>query len=67
MCPDTLRGGEAEGGLKGEDDDKKRVLTGVETQTLLFQLYKSHFTCLWTIGYSMDKLQEADIGEQPEL
>lgn len=53
--------------LREGNDDKKCVLTGVKIQSRHFQLYKRRFTCLWTTGYSMDKLQEADTGEQPEL
>lgn len=35
-----------EGGLRGHDDDKKWFLTMIKIQSLHFQPYKSHFTCL---------------------
>lgn len=46
LCPDILLGCGAECGLRGEDDDKKWLLTRIKIQSLPLQPYNSHFTCL---------------------
>jgi len=64
VCPDILLGCGTEGGLRGEDDDKKWLLTRIRIQSLRFQPYKSHFTCL-PLDYRTLHGQTA--GEQPGL